>query len=116
MSSLARLGADPGGKPNAGETYVVFGQATGWTASLDLSSLNGSNGFRLDGIDVADESGFSVSGAGDVNGDGFDDVIIGAYADPAVQVQAKHMWCSARPRAGALLLTYPPERHQRLPP
>jgi hypothetical protein len=40
--------------------------------------LNGTNGFRLDGIDANDQSGYSVSGAGDVNGDGFDDVIIGA--------------------------------------
>jgi hypothetical protein len=75
--------ADPDGNIDAGETYVVFGQATGWTASLDLSSLDGTNGFRLDGIDASDLSGFSVSDAGDVNGDGFDDVIIGAYrADP----------------------------------
>ncbi len=50
---------------------------------IDLSTLDGSNGFRLDGIDASDESGTSVSGAGDVNGDGFDDLIIGAsQADP----------------------------------
>ncbi len=48
------------------------------TNPLPLSSLNGSNGFRLDGIDAVDLSGRSVSSAGDVNGDGFDDLIIGA--------------------------------------
>ena len=37
-----------------------------------------SNGFRLDGIDAYDYSGFSVAGAGDVNGDGIDDLIVGA--------------------------------------
>ncbi len=71
--------ADPGGDSRAGETYVVFGTSSGFSASLDLSTLNGSNGFRLDGIDVIDFSGLSVSGAGDVNGDGIDDAIIGAY-------------------------------------
>ena len=36
--------------------------------------LNGTNGFRLDGIDADDNSGVSVSSAGD----GFDDLMIGA--------------------------------------
>ncbi len=75
--------ADPGGDSAAGETYVVFGKASGWTASVDLSTLDGTTGFRLDGIDAADYSGISVSAAGDVNGDGFDDVIVGAIGgDP----------------------------------
>src|SRR6056297_2919595 len=74
--------ADPGGGDRAGESYVVFGRADP-AAAVDLSALDGSNGFRIDGIDTFDESGFSVSSAGDVNGDGFDDVIIGApVADP----------------------------------
>ena len=70
-------GSDPGGDSRAGETYVVFGKSSGFTAAIDLSTLNGTNGFRLDGIDALDRSGFSVSTAGDVNGDGFDDLIIG---------------------------------------
>ena len=37
----------------------------------------------LNGIDESDRSGASVSGAGDVNGDGINDLIIGAdLADP----------------------------------
>ena len=76
-------GADPDGKYDAGESYVVFGTDTGFAASLDLSALDGSNGFRLDGIDADDRSGCSVAGAGDVNGDGIDDLIVGAPgADP----------------------------------
>ncbi|SMF94843.1 Hemolysin-type calcium-binding repeat-containing protein [Methylomagnum ishizawai] len=62
----------------SGSSYVVFGKAAGFTASLDLSTLNGSNGFRLDGVAALDWSGFSVSAAGDINGDGFADLIIGA--------------------------------------
>ena len=71
--------ADPGGDLSAGESYVVFGQASGFDASLDLSTLDGSNGFRLSGEAENDNSGYSVSSAGDVNGDGFDDIIIGAH-------------------------------------
>jgi len=74
--------ADPNGG-YSGSSYVVFGKASGFDATIDLSGLDGSNGFRLDGEAVLDYSGFSVSSAGDVNGDGFDDLIVGApRADP----------------------------------
>ena len=72
--------ADPNGDWSVGSSYVVFGKNSGFEATLDLSSLDGTNGFRLDGESVGDFSGSSVSNAGDVNGDGFDDVIIGAYS------------------------------------
>ncbi|MBF0399810.1 MAG: FG-GAP repeat protein [Magnetococcales bacterium] len=61
----------------AGASYVVFGRTTGFSSVVSLGSLNGSDGFRLDGTDSWDYSGFSVSSAGDYNGDGFDDLIIG---------------------------------------
>ncbi|MCC8996389.1 MAG: hypothetical protein LM517_04890 [Nitrosomonas sp.] len=59
-----------------GSSYVVFGKASGFAANLEMTSLDGTNGFRLDGTKFS-SSGGSVSGAGDVNGDGFADVIIG---------------------------------------
>ena len=70
--------ADPNGNSGAGESYLVFGNNSGFPSSIDLSALNGSNGFVINGIDTGDLSGDSVSGAGDVNGDGIDDFIIGA--------------------------------------
>ena len=65
----------------AGASYVMFGKASGFTANIDLSSLNGSTGFRLLGDTHFGSFGKSVSAAGDVNGDGFDDLIIGAYGE-----------------------------------
>ncbi len=74
--------ADPGGVNNAGQSYVVFGKADG--TAVDLSDVTaGTGGFAITGINVEDRSGHSVSGAGDVNGDGIDDLIVGApFADP----------------------------------
>ena len=77
--------ADPNGDNQAGETYIIYGGASapGTGGVLDLSALDGTNGFILTGIDAGDRAGWSVSSAGDVNGDGYDDLIIGArYADP----------------------------------
>ncbi|MFO1070525.1 MAG: integrin alpha [Geminicoccaceae bacterium] len=65
-----------------GASYVVFGSGSGFAPTLELSSLDGSNGFVIDGVNARDASGSSVSGAGDVNGDGIDDLIVGApYAN-----------------------------------
>jgi hypothetical protein len=68
---------------SAGSTYVVFGRAGAWGATLSLGALNGTNGFALRGVSASDFSGGSARGAGDVNGDGYDDIVIGAGgADP----------------------------------
>lgn len=63
-------------KSNAGESYVVFGRAV-FPSTIDLRSL-GTGGMILSGTDADDFSGYQVSGAGDVNSDGFDDVLIAA--------------------------------------
>jgi hypothetical protein len=71
---------DPGGEVNAGETYLIFGKAGSFfPANFNMSTLNGTEGFVLNGIDAFDRSGASVSGAGDVNGDGVNDLLIGAF-------------------------------------
>ena len=72
----------PSGK-NLGSSYVVYGKASGFDATLDLSALDSQSGFRIDGAARRDFLGDNVSSAGDVNGDGFDDVLLGASeADP----------------------------------
>ena len=70
--------ADPNGSQNGGSSYVIFGKRSGFAATMNLSALNGRNGFRLNGADSYDESGNAVASAGDINGDGYDDIIIGA--------------------------------------
>ncbi|MDX2307345.1 MAG: FG-GAP-like repeat-containing protein, partial [Hyphomicrobium sp.] len=75
---VGAVGATPNGS-QSGASYIVFGKATGFSANLELSGLNGSNGFQLSGEGVSDQSGVSVASAGDVDGDGFDDLIIGAH-------------------------------------
>ncbi|MEH1798214.1 MAG: calcium-binding protein, partial [Nostoc sp.] len=76
----------PGASPNgygSGQSYVVFGSKEGFAASFDPSTLNGTSGFAINGINEDDQSGISASSAGDINGDGVDDLIIGAEdADP----------------------------------
>ncbi|MGH8582282.1 MAG: calcium-binding protein [Gammaproteobacteria bacterium] len=73
----APVAAPNGG--SSGASYVVFGASGGFPANLNLSALDGTNGFKLSGAAAFDYSGFSVSQAGDVNGDGGQDLIIGAF-------------------------------------
>src|SRR4030095_15132406 len=69
--------AGPPGVGAAGSIYVVFGHRSSFDATFQFSSLDGTNGFRIDGEGSENFAGIAVS-AGDVNGDGFDDVIVGA--------------------------------------
>jgi FG-GAP repeat protein len=58
--------ADPGGRAEAGSAYVYSG-------------LDGSLLYQFDGVSSNDRLGHAVSGAGDVNADGYPDLLISAY-------------------------------------
>jgi hypothetical protein len=66
---------DNNARADSGSAYVVFGKAT--TTTIDLAAL-GSDGYRIDGAGAADEAGYVVANAGDVNGDGRPDALVGA--------------------------------------
>ena len=74
--------ADPAGESSAGESYVVFGKADPTPVNL-ADIVAGSGGFAVLGTDSGDRSGFAVAGAGDVDGDGMDDLVVGAYGATA---------------------------------
>ena len=60
-----------GGPPNAGETVIDLG-------TFDQPGTNAVNGMQLNGVAVFDQSGDQVASAGDLNGDGGVDLVIGA--------------------------------------
>ena len=71
------------GQQFRGAAYLVFGSAA--PVSLTLGALIGTNGFRVGqpvsgggSPTVSDFLGYSVSAAGDVNGDTFADLLVGA--------------------------------------
>src|SRR5215218_6958168 len=76
--------ADSSGN-GGGAAYVIYGGPNG-LGDADLANLADARGFRIDGEGGEyGRAGIAVSGAGDVNGDGFDDLIIsavnGSYVD-----------------------------------
>ena len=80
--AVSAIGNDTGGQ-DAGAVYVIFGKETGF-GDIDLASLAAADGFRIIGESAYDNAGFSVASAGDFNGDGFDDIIIGAPSNDAL--------------------------------
>jgi predicted nucleic acid-binding Zn-ribbon protein len=60
-----------------GQVYLILGGRTGWNQDVDLSNADASWWGEKNG----DYAGFSVAGAGDINGDGFDDILIGAFGN-----------------------------------
>lgn len=67
----------PASGAKAGRAYVVFGKAD--TSAVSLADVAvGKGGFVINGQIAGEQSGFSVSGAGDVNGDGILDMVVGA--------------------------------------
>jgi hypothetical protein len=86
--------ADFGFSTDRGEAYAVFGGLEpGTDAEFGLDELAGMNGFSMRGLDASDFLGDSVSGAGDPNGDGVPDLLLGApQGDPHGKTAAGESW------------------------
>ena len=78
----------------------------GFPAAFELASLDGHNGFAVLGIGAGESAGERTGLAGDVNDDGFDDLIIGApFADANGQLHAGQAYVVfGRPPVGACCL------------
>jgi len=69
---------DVGANLLSGRAFIIFGSSSGFPTPFDLSSLDGTNGFIVEGVAYDERRGATIAGPGDINGDGIDDLIIGS--------------------------------------
>ncbi len=68
-------------------TAVVFGRPD--SVVLDsATALDGQQGLLISGSEPDDQHGWSVTAAGDINGDGINDILMGAPLDDTIDVDA----------------------------
>ncbi|MDG1483407.1 MAG: MopE-related protein [Myxococcota bacterium] len=87
---------DSGGT-NAGAAYIVLGNASGSLSLDDADAI-------LTGAADNDSAGFAVAGTGDVNGDSYDDVMIGAYQEDSGGTNAGAAYIVFGPVSGEVSL------------
>ena len=94
---LSARGADgpSNGRNNAGESYLFFGSPDISTGTIDLGVTSAD--LTIIGADPGDQSG-TVLAAGDVNGDGMDDFLVGAFLADSL--------FNARPLAGEVYVFF----------
>src|SRR5438093_12312170 len=79
----------------AGRAYIFYGPFTGNINAADANAIISAEAF-------GDNLGFSVASAGDVNNDGFDDIIVGARSNDKRGIQAGRVYLFYGPISGLL--------------
>ncbi|NQY31305.1 MAG: FG-GAP repeat protein, partial [Flavobacteriaceae bacterium] len=74
------------GNELAGAAYIIFGSSTPFPTPFDVDMLDGTNGFAVEGIAYNKRRGSTITGPGDINGDGIDDLIIGSSSTTAIVI------------------------------
>ncbi|MEO1611695.1 MAG: Calx-beta domain-containing protein, partial [Pseudomonadota bacterium] len=69
-----------GGDDGYGEVALLFGSANGLADVIDLDAIPEGAGLRFTAGTGDFRTGSAVTGPGDLNGDGFDDIVIGSRA------------------------------------
>jgi hypothetical protein len=70
----------------SGRVTVVLGHRGFWRPSISITQITGRNGFILTGLIYGEDVGYHVSGVGDINNDGIDDLLVGAPAIDSIEV------------------------------
>lgn len=69
-----------------GDVFVIYGNKEGSLPNFIDGEISPSDGYRIRSLDTSGQLGFDVTGAGDINGDGFDDILLGTRGNAAAYI------------------------------
>ncbi|MGH9464593.1 MAG: integrin alpha, partial [Thermoanaerobaculia bacterium] len=95
MDYLASAPGDDDVAEGSGEVYLFYGPLVGDLEAADADA-------KITGEAIVDGFGNALSSAGDVNDDGFDDLVIGARSNDTAGIQAGRAYVFLGPLAGQL--------------
>jgi hypothetical protein len=76
-------GGDRTGVTNSGEAHLIYGSQIAGRAAISIGDVTPDLGVVISGADDGDHLGTAVADLGDLNGDGYDDILLAAHlADP----------------------------------
>lgn len=93
----------PGAGNDAGIVYILFGRDSATPISFDLAALDATEGVKIAGAAPGDQVSHAVAAAGDLNSDGFEDLVIGAPTADGGAGRAYVVFGSAAPAGDVAL-------------